>query len=252
MELTTYHWLFIGEYLIDFNATKAVIRAHVLMGSDPGKHAGQEGFKLLKIPKIREEIDKCINKIKQKQILSIETILNDATAVLNADPRDLVSLLRGACRYCHGRDHLCQYTDSEQNRRRLLYQQTDDWQVRRIAFDNEGGIGYDTTAEPHPDCPECAGEGIERITMRDANQLPPDAVKLLAGWKQTKNGLEVVMRSKDAARETLARYLGMSKDGDKGDVNVNLNLSLSNLANMTDEELEKVARGINDRTKGSV
>jgi phage terminase small subunit len=241
MELTIYEWVFIGEYLIDFNATKAVERAQRSMGVAVSKWSGQEGYKLLKSPKVAAEIESSINKIKQKQSASVEMVINDALAVLNADPRDLVTLQHGACRYCHGRDHLCQYTDGEQNRRRKVYQTTDDWLIEGIPFDNEGGVGYDRTAEPHPGCPECAGVGIERITMKDAMQLSPDAVKLLAGWRQTKNGLEVIMRSKDAARDTLAKYQGMYKDPSSG-VNVNVTVN-GNLANLTDEQLEKLARG---------
>lgn len=236
MELTIYQWLFIGEYLVDFNATKAIIRAGYV-----GKHAGVAGYAMLKNTQVAAEIESSINKIKQSQKVSVEMVINDALAVLNADPRDLVTLRQGACRYCHGRDHLCQYTDGEQNRRRKQYQATEDWTIQGLPFDNEGGVGYDATAEPHPDCPECAGVGIERITMKDAMQLSPDAVKLLAGWKQTKNGLEVIMRSKDAARDTLAKYQGMYKEpGSAVNVNVTVNGAL---ANMTDEDLEKIARG---------
>lgn len=236
MELTTYQWLFVGEYLVDFNATKAIIRAGYV-----GKYAGQEGWRMIKIPAVAKEIEDSIDKIKQSKKVTVEMVINDAMAVLNADPRELVTLNQGACRYCHGRDHLCQYTDGEQGRRRKQYQTTDEWKIEGLPFDNEGGVGYDPNAEPHPECPECQGVGLERIRLKDAMQLSPDAVKLLAGWKQTKNGLEVIMRSKDAARDTLAKYQGMYKEpGSAVNVNVTVNGAL---ANMTDEDLEKIARG---------
>ena len=235
-ELTAYEWMFIGEYLIDFNATQAMCRIGYT-----GKYAGKEGYKMLKREPVAAEIRATLDKVKQSKKLTVEMIVQDAVDVLNADPRDLIIYRRSACRYCHGVDHLYQRTEGEERAAIVAHYKSDDWLERGEPFDPEGGTGYDKDAEPHPDCPECAGAGISNLAMRDGHQIPPDAVKLLAGYEMTKNGIKVLMRSKDAARETLARYQGMFKDSAAPSVNVNVNLT--SFANMTDEELEKLARG---------
>lgn len=235
-EPTVSEWLFIGEYLIDFNATRAMERTGYV-----GRYAGKEGYKMLKRPAVAAEVKRCIDVIKQNKKITVEMIVQDAIDVLNADPRDLIIYRQSACRYCHGVEHLHQYTEGEQRRRRQAHHKSDEWLKQGEPFDPEGGIGYDADAEPHPDCPECAGGGVPNLVMRDGHQIPPDAAKLLAGYEMTKNGIKVIMRSKDAARDVLAKFQGMYKDASTPAVNVNVNLT--SFANMTDEDLEKIARG---------
>jgi hypothetical protein len=35
----------------------------------------------------------------------------------------------------------------------------------------DGGPGWDPRRAPHPDCPECFGEGVERVHVNDTRQL---------------------------------------------------------------------------------
>jgi phage terminase small subunit len=47
------------------------------------------------------------------------------------------------------------------------------------------------------------------VFVADTLDVSPQARKLFAGVKQTKNGIEVMMRSQDVARDNIAKSLGM-------------------------------------------
>jgi hypothetical protein len=55
-----------------------------------------------------------------------------------------------------------------------------------------GGIGYNATLEPHPDCPECFGRGVESVIVTDTRKLTGKAAKLYAGAQQTKDGVKAL------------------------------------------------------------
>lgn len=235
--ITTDDWLFIGEYVVDWDTHDAMLRTGYV-----GKYPRQRAYDILKKPEVKAEVERIrsivINKV---QSISSSAAIDDAVAVLNANPLDLVEHKNGACRWCYGKDHLYHFTSAEQYKDRQRYQNTDDYLVQQIPYDPAGGTGYDKYAEPHPGCPECNGQGVPYMTIRDSRTIPPESQKLIAGYKMTKNGLEVIMRSQDAAREALARYTGVA--GAAGNVSVNVSVNAGNLANKTDEELEKLARG---------
>lgn len=76
-------------------------------------------------------------------------------------------------------------------------------------FDEGGGVGFNATRDPHPDCPECFGEGVGRAIAKDTRQLSPGAKALYAGVKVTKEGLEIKMHDKMAALSKIGQHLGM-------------------------------------------
>lgn len=215
MELTMFEWLFVGEYLKDFNATQAMIRAGYA-----GEYAGQDGYRMLKKPKIRDEVEAARKQIIGKVQLQVQDIVQDIKDVLTGDARDLIEQRVGSCRHCWGDDHRYQFK-SEEWRKALR----DDPEA-----DPCGGVGYMRKREPHPDCPECEGDGESYTVVHDTRSLSPAAAALYEGLKPTSNGIEIKMRSKDAAREAAARYLGMNKH--TIDVNV-----AKKAKDMTDDEL---------------
>ena len=79
-------------------------------------------------------------------------------------------------------------------------------------FDEQGGIGYDPRKEPSLECPECFGEGTGEVFLQDTRTLSPEARSLYAGVKRTKEGIEVMMHSKQNATQLLMRHLGMLND----------------------------------------
>ena len=194
-EPTMDEWMFIGEYVIDWDGAKALRRTGYV-----GKYACQTAYDILRRPCVKAEVEKVRDSIKEKVGLTIEMVVEDIKKSLMADPRDLVAISVGACRYCHGLDHLYQYTPAE-------------WATAAAkgVTDTAGGVGYRKTASPHPECPECDGEGLEYVKIADLRNMSPEAAALYMGAKQGKHGIEIQMRSKDAAREAAARFLGMNK-----------------------------------------
>lgn len=227
-EPTLNDWLFIGEYVKDWNATQALRRA----GFYHGEFAGVEASRRLRKPAVKREIEKIRASAKEKLILNTSNVIDDILNVLTADPRDLVEIVTESCRYCHGIGHLYQYTLNEFREAEFKAEA-----MLKPPPHPKGGLGFNPHRDPHPDCPECHGQGIKREELKDMRFLSPAAAALYIGAERTKNGIKINMRSKDAARDAAAKWLGMNKethilkDGGKS------------LADMSDEELENLARG---------
>lgn len=210
---------FVDEYLIDFNATQAAIRA----GYSPN-NANSTGSKLIRNPEIREELDKRLrDRIKRTEITA-DLVLTELLAIATADPKHLIEQVRRCCRHCWGKDFGYQRTIGELNRERTAHQDREakvllgESTEQVPPFDEQGGGGFDKTKDPNPDCPECNGEGVEQTIVKDTRDLPPGVRSLYAGVKVTKDGIEVKMHSKEKALELLGRHLALFND--KLDLNV--------------------------------
>lgn len=221
-DLTVEEMMFVGEYIRDKNATRAYRAAF----NYNGVRASENGWAVLHRPHVLKEVRKTLAGIAVDASLTVEMVRNDIANVLNADPRELFNVQMGACRNCHGVDHLYQRTIGEMNRDR--YQHEMNPKTAGMPFNPQGGIGYDAYADPHPECPECNGKGLQRIKLTDTRLLSPEAASLLQTIEQTKNGIKITTRSKDTAREAAARLLGMNKDS--------LDVAVK-LEDMTDEQL---------------
>lgn len=191
--------LFAERYIIDFNAAAAAIDA----GYSP-KRAAQQGYKLLQDERVQAAIDVAIAARKKRLRIESDTVLLKWWDIVNADPNELTQLRRFNCRYCWGENHEYQWTP-KQYERACSDAQKDD----KPEPDNLGGTFFDRKRAPHPDCPECSGEGIEDIYFADTTQLSPQAKLLYQGVEQTKFGLKINMVDKMKALESVARHLGM-------------------------------------------
>jgi hypothetical protein len=227
-EPTMNDWLFIGEYVKDWNASAAIKRA----GINCGDFSRQDAYRRLQKPAVKREVERVRELTKKKIQLNTDLIINDILNVMTADPRELVEIVTESCRHCHGIDHLYQFTLNEWRRKELECAMSG-----KPAPNPLGGIGFNPLRDPHPDCPECHGQGITVEKLKDVRDLSPAAAALYIGAERTKNGLKVNMRSKDAARDAAAKILGINKethilkDGGKS------------LDELSDSELEKLARG---------
>lgn len=219
-------WLFIGEYVKDWKPMAAIKRA----GFYHGKYASVEANRRLQKPAVRAEIEKIKQQVVNKVQLNTQMIVDDIVGVLAADPADLIDIIQGACRHCHGDGHLYQRTHSE--RHRALFEAD----ATGKPFNEMGGSGYDQYADPHPNCPECHGHGETRERIKDVRDMTPAARALYMGAERTKNGLKINMRSKDAAREAAAKFLGMNKETLRV-------VDGKDMKELSDAELEAMARG---------
>lgn len=202
VQLTDLQQRFVEEYLVDLNATKAAIRANY-----SEKTARQMGAENLSKPVIQAAIAAARLQQQERTQITADRVLREAWNQVTADARELTQLHIGCCRYCHGFRHLFQRTSNEFD---ADYQGwLTDSNPEKGEFNSKGGPGFSPSAEPHPDCPECAGDGVPRVVLMDTRNLSDGARSLFAGVKQTKFGIEIQMHSKDAAMEKLFKHLGL-------------------------------------------
>lgn len=128
--------------------------------------------------------------------------------IASADPNELIGVKVGACRHCYGEGHGFQWREREYVEALQKYDRKPDGPPPDIA----GGFGYKHYLPPHPDCPECGGEGVERVVPRDSEKLSKGARLLYRGAQQTKDGVKILMADKDKALEQIGRILGAFDD----------------------------------------
>lgn len=204
--------IFKRAYLTHFNSAKAARAAGVPYGD-----SYRAGYLMLKRPHIRKAIDEALDARLNRATAGLEKVEADEPFVLQtwfdiirADVNEIVQHRRTCCRYCHGEDGGYQRTAQERRRDYNAWKKSPE--ALTDEFDEQGGVGYDSTREPNPDCFECFGEGVSNIHVADTRDLTPAAAALYAGVKQTKDGIEVKMHSKEKALELMARHFGMLKD----------------------------------------
>lgn len=207
--------LFCQEYLKDLNATQAAIRA----GYSP-KNAGTQASRLLSYPVIQQRIEELkaarVERIQVDQDKIVRELLN----ISFADANGLVQYRRTCCRYCYGAGHRYQFTPGEmekakvEHRAFLLKAKVEGIMLtpEEMKFDEQGGIGFDARRDPHPECPECFGEGRGHIFAQDTRKIAEDVRSLYAGVRQGKDGLEIKMHSKEGHMQLLMRHVGMLND----------------------------------------
>lgn len=177
----TKHQMFVDEYIIDFNAKEAAIRA----GYSP-KTAAQQGYRLLQDERIAEAIDEAIAKRTKRMHITQDHVLGMWWQIANADYNELSSVRRVACGYCYG-DNITMGDDDD---------------AREI----------DPSRDPNPDCGICRGEGSPHVHIADTEKLSPAAKLLYQGAKETKFGIEIQTADRMKALDNVARHLGMFKD----------------------------------------
>lgn len=199
---------FVAEYLIDYNGRRAAIAS----GYSPDR-ARQTASELLATPEVQQMVQARQEAVKAALGITQDVVLDRLASIATADPRELTELHRGCCRYCWGKDHLYQRTPKELRddvaewTRDELARQKDG--LPQIPFNEAGGVGYNPKNDPNPDCPECFGDGAERVVFKDTRDLSPAARLLFAGIEQTQHGLKVRMHSQPEALLNIGKHLGM-------------------------------------------
>jgi phage terminase small subunit len=214
---------FCSEYLKDRNATQAAIRAGY-----SEKTAKEQGYRLLTNVHIKARINKLSSEHAQKLKIEATDVLQRLWEKATADVNELVRVERRCCRYCHGVDHEYQWKTFRE------FREVYDKEIRKqFGTDNPdklveigrkvdacdripglptdaGGYGFDQTANPNPECPECAGEGIAEVVVADTREALSHP--LYEGVKHTQHGIEIKIADRAKALEQVARHLQMFKD----------------------------------------
>jgi phage terminase small subunit len=197
---------FCQHYLVSLDAARAAREAGY-----SARSAKQQGHELLKDEAVAARIQELKAERAAELKIDAAAVLRRFWLIATADPNDLIQYRRTCCRFCYGDGHQYQRTPAELRRARAAWE-AKQTKTSKDVFDEEGGDGYDRRKPPHPDCPECFGDGEEHVFVADTRQLTEQARMLYAGVKQTKEGLEVKMHSQQEALVSVARHLGMFGD----------------------------------------
>ena len=239
-DLTDMQEAFVREYMVDWNGTKAAIRA----GYSP-KSASGIAYQLLQKTPIRDAIQALASVRARRLGIDADGVMMMWAAIIELDANELSQLRRVCCPYCHGENHDRQYTPSGLESARLKHERE---RQRRLKADQNDDIGdfpeyegewYDKRLPPAPDCPECHGEGVEEVWFADTRHLSPAARLAYSGVKVGRDGIEVLTMSKEKAADNLARALGLFKDKE-AEVNINM-VASEDLYRVFDEKMQ-VAR----------
>lgn len=199
---------FAREYVKDFNGTRAAIEVGYAK-----KSAAMQASRLLTKDKVQEFILQANRRIWEKAELDGVAVVRKLGDMLMADPRELVEVHVGCCRYCYGIANKHQYTWGE------LTAKQEAWldEGRPIEkFDEKGGGGYNAAQLPNGECPECLGQGVARSIVKDTRKLSPGAAALFAGVKVTDSGRVVTqMHSQLDVSEKLMKHYGMYEKDNK-------------------------------------
>ena len=161
-------------------------------------------------------LDEKIQERLEVAELSVDWVLRQWKQIAEADPNELIWNQLECCRYCYGLSHEYQWTKFEFAHaveaaavHRCSPAKCEAPCVKALPPSAAGGFGYTPHKQPVSDCPVCHGRGLERVCIADTRRLKGSARRLYAGVKQTKNGIEVIMRDQDAALQNISKYFGM-------------------------------------------
>ena len=229
---------FCQEYVVDFNATQAAIRAGYAESD-----AHNSGWRITMNPEACEYISELQEQAVRLSRLNAAFVVDQWMQIAGADPNEISQVQRTCCHYCYGVGHKYQWTEET-----YRAEVTKMVKAGLTPPDGLGGYGFDARREPHPTCPECNGIGVETIHFADTRKLRGSAKRLYAGVKVTKNGIEVQTRDQDAALKNLAAYLGIMVDkkefsGPGGRPITTVGLKAEDL---TDEQLASLITGDED------
>jgi phage terminase small subunit len=215
-EMNRSHELFCQEIVANnFNATQAYRVAYPDSSEEAARRSASQ--LLLTNRDVQKRIEELMAERSERLNLKADDVLRLLWMKATADPNELVEVRRDCCRHCYGLDHLYQFTPAEWGDVVRKHQDAcRHAEAMRSPLPPEpsplGGVGYDPRFPPLPDCPECAGRGVEYVHVKDTRTLSPAARQLYAGARQSRTGIEILSHSQDKAIELIGRHLAMFTD----------------------------------------
>lgn len=210
---------FVEEYLLLGNASEAYRRAY-----SPEKssiYCAAEAHELLKHPEISRMVEAKRKESADRAAMTLDRMLERLRLVIECDPAELSTVQRGACRHCWGEGFAYQWREPDYWEECTRAERAANVSGRKKGDapplpDIAGGFGYNATKKANPDCPKCDGVGLMRTHIPDMRELSDAARAAYLGVKETRNGIEIQMMSKEKAVELYGRFSGWS------DVNIRL------------------------------
>lgn len=192
--------IFIYWYVKTKNKIEAYKKAGYKCEGNTAYAAISRMYRNVKVSRAIKALEK---RLRERYTAELDEIVDQLVAITRADPNAITQYRRVNCRFCWGEKNHYQWRDNDE---------IDGAEERAAAGkapipDTEGGIGFVDNADPNPECPKCQGEGRGEILISDTRDLEKDEQIFYLGVKQTKNGIEVLTESKQAARNTLLRII---------------------------------------------
>lgn len=208
---------FVEVYLTCYNGARSYMAVY---GTKSYNAAAVEAHKALNRPTVRAYLGERMKQIFENVPEAQAALIRTYYFLGYGDVNELVEHRREACRYCHGVEHRYQFTPAELEKARAraareFRSDKENAGKPMPEFDELGGVGFDPRLDPHPDCPECHGEGVAKIHFNDTRSLSPAGQAMYEGAKVTKDGIEVKTADRKDAREKLAKILKLYEDSTK-------------------------------------
>lgn len=150
--------------------------------------------------------------VAERSVLSTSQLVADLEAMAYADINELVRVEVFNCRHCHGVAHEYQWIDGAEFAKAL-----DAAAAAKGALPSPsgtGGFGFVPIRDPSPDCPQCLGNGEQRVRLGNTADASPGARKLFKGVELFPDGSvkRILLHDQLAARQELHRLRGLHVD----------------------------------------
>jgi phage terminase small subunit len=251
-KLTPKQDAFVLAYLETGNASEAYRRAYDVGNMQP-LTISTRGRELLKNSLITARIDEVRNESFNKAAIDRAGVLSLLTEIATADANELMQVQVRCCRHCWGVAFKYQWKNAAEfgfklaealdatAREHRAWEKDRELGSQRPAPDpvpvptDEGGYGFDVYASPNPECPRCLGEGHVMPVVKDTRKLKGAAKRLYAGFKQTKDGIEIKIQDQAQARAILAKEFKIGQDAPSAApvVNVGVGINAHGAENVT-------------------
>lgn len=182
----------------------------------PAKTLDKRAREVLDAPAVRKRIEELIQEASRATVFTITEALERCLMAATADPNEIVALKVGCCRYCHGDGHRYQWTLNEYTTAVEAVEKRNAAPGRKgppeALPDVAGGFDFNAASPPHPQCPECHGEGVARPVVRDTEELSPGARLLYNGVKVTTAGIQIILGDRKEWFDMACKLAGFLKD----------------------------------------
>jgi phage terminase small subunit len=248
-KLTPKQDAFVLAYLETGNASEAYRRAYDT-SSKRDATINNSAYELLRHPEIARRIADQREATTNAATINRAGVLALITEIATADASQLAEVQVRCCRHCWGVLHAYQWKNAAEFGYKLAESLDLTARDRRqwekdVALGakrpepephplptDEGGYGFDVYASPNPECPRCLGEGHVMPVIKDTRKLKGAAKRLYAGFKQTKDGIEIKTRDQAQALALLAKEFKIAQDV-APTVNVGVGVNAQGAQNVT-------------------
>lgn len=169
--------------------------------------ARNNAYKVLNHPKVAARIRQLQEAAGSLATKSTGQLIRELEDVADADLQELMQLVVGACRHCHGEHGAYHWRDEVEYARAFDAAMKD----RAPPPDLSGGFGYVFDRAPSPECDHCGGAGLQRVRFTNTADLSPGVRRLFKGIDLFPDGSikRVLLHDQMAARIELHRLKGM-------------------------------------------